>query len=495
MAQSHLGASRVAASENLHDNSNDDSSEENSAAHQEYDGGLQQVTPVQSGEKRHGPLISSPIPSKRSALEQPNTRPDPAEPNLKFWLALILVGIATGLFGDLMMVVLFGVQHIAYNYHSGSYQTAVEHVSGAHRVASLMIAGAFGGIAWYLLRKYTKGESTEADNILWLGKGKLSFRRSFLTSIISEIVIGMGASIGREAAPKLMGAVSGDYVARWTKMTPHQRRLLIACGAGAGLAAVYNVPLGGALFAAELLYGSLSISVVLPALATSLIATVTSWVYLPNHVTYLGLGNFHFTTSQLIWAIVVGPIFGVLSVGYVRMMAWVSHYRMSGKKIIAAPFVAFTILGVVGIRYPELFGNGKDMAHSVFLDGGSLTLLLALFALKPLVTALCVGSGASGGLFTPTLSTGAVLGGALGLLWSMFWPGASVGSYAFIGAAAIMGSGMQAPLAAIVLMLELTHTGLGIVVPLIVATVLATLVARTIDGYSIYSARLPEIEY
>ncbi len=485
----------MTASENLHSSSNDDSSEQDSDSHQDLGAQSIQNPAGQNRKKRPGPFISTPIPSKRSALEQPNTRPDAAEPNLKFWLALIVVGIATGLFGDLMMVVLFGVQHIAYNYHSGSYQTAVEHVSGLHRVLSLMIAGVFGGIAWYLLRKYTKGESTEADNILWLGKGQLSFRRSFLTSIISEIVIGMGASIGREAAPKLMGAVSGDYLARWTKMSPHQRRLLIACGAGAGLAAVYNVPLGGALFAAELLYGSLSISVVLPALATSVIASVTAWIYLPNRATYLDLGNFHFSTSQLIWAVVAGPIFGVISVGYVRMMAWVSHYRMGGKKIIAAPFVAFTILGVIGIRYPELFGNGKDMAHQVFVGGGTLTLLLALFALKPFVTALCIGSGASGGLFTPTLSTGAVLGGAMGIMWSMLWPGASTGSYALIGAAAIMGSGMQAPFAAVVLVLELTHTGFGIIVPLMIATVLATLVAKTIDGYSIYSARLPEIEY
>ncbi|SHE93793.1 H+/Cl-antiporter ClcA [Ferrithrix thermotolerans DSM 19514] len=478
----------MTASENLHGGVGDSAPDNNTH-------GTRESNNSSTVRHRKGPLISTPVPSKRSALEQPNTRPDLAEPNLKFWLALVVVGVATGIFGDLMMVVLFGVQHIAYNYHTGSFQRAVEHVSGLHRVVALMIAGVFGGVAWYLLRKFTKGESTEADNILWLGKGQLSFRRSFLTSIISEIVIGLGASIGREAAPKLMGAVSGDYVARWTKLTPHQRRLLIACGAGAGLAAVYNVPLGGALFAAELLYGSLSISVVLPALATSVIATVTAWIYLPNHATYLGLANFHFETSQLVWAVVVGPIFGVLSVAYVRMMAWVSHYRMGGKKIIAAPFIAFTILGIIGVRYPQLFGNGKDMAHTVFLGGGTLTLLLALFALKPLVTALCVGSGASGGLFTPTLSTGAVLGGALGLIWSMFWPGASTGSYALIGAAAIMGSGMQAPFAAIVLVLELTHTGFGIIVPLMVATILATLVAKTIDGYSIYSARLPEIEY
>lgn len=89
-------------------------------------------------------------------------------------------------------------------------------------------------------------------------------------------MVGMGASIGREAAPKLMGGVSGSLLARWTKLTPAQRRLLVACGAGAGLAAVYNVPLGGALFTAEVLYGSLNLPVILPALACSAIATLTA---------------------------------------------------------------------------------------------------------------------------------------------------------------------------------------------------------------------------
>jgi chloride channel protein, CIC family len=145
---------------------------------------------------------------------------------------------------------------------------------------------------------------------------------------------------------------------------------------------------------------------------------------------------------------------------------------------------------VIALRYPQLYGNGKGMAHDAFLGFGGLSLLAALSVLKPFVTALCLGSGASGGLFTPTMSTGAVLGGFLGLAWGYLWPGSPVGAYAMIGAAAMIGAGMQAPLAALALVLELTHNGFALMVPMAVATVIATAMTRWIDGYSIYSARL-----
>jgi H+/Cl- antiporter ClcA len=96
----------------------------------------------------------------------------------------------------------------------------------------------------------------------------------------------------------------------------------------------------------------------------------------------------------------------------------------------------------------------------------------------------------SGGLFTPVLSTGAAFGGVLGAAWSLLWPGVPSGAYAMIGAAALIGAAMQAPLSALVLVLELTHVGFGLVLPMTVAVVTATAVARWVDGYSIYSARL-----
>jgi H+/Cl- antiporter ClcA len=291
-----------------------------------------------------------------------------------------------------------------------------------------------------------------------------------------------------------MGGASGSVISHWFNLTPAQKRLLVACGGGAGLAAVYNVPLGGALFTAEVLYGSFTLPVVFPALATSLIATVVAWIYLPSGATYPDIANYRFTASIMVWSLIAGVIIGALAVLYVRLIGWVSYHRAKGVHIFWAMPIAFLIVGVLGLWYPQLFGNGKDMAHEAFLGATGLGLLFALFALKPLVTALTLGSGAAGGLFTPFLATGAVLGGFLGSVWTHLWPGSPVGAFAMVGAAAMIGASMQAPLAGLVLVLELTHGGFNLAIPMMAATVIATLIVRQVDGYSIYSARLPPRE-
>ena len=442
--------------------------------------------------RRPQPLLKQRLPSGRGATEQPNiTSAGAGVLTPRFWAMVILTGIAAGLLGALMMLILFNVQYAAFGYHSGSLQRGVEQASAARRVGSLLIAGAFGGIAWFVLRRYTSGQPSEIDESLWNGDGRLSFRRSLGSSVISEVVIGMGASIGREAAPKLLGGASGSVLAGWSGLSDQQRRLLVACGGGAGLAAVYNVPLAGALFTAEILLGSITLPVILPAIACSLIATATAWIYLPDHAVYQGIPDYRFTWSVMTWALLAGPVIGLISAGYIRLIGEVSYHRARGTRALIAPVIAFGILGIIGIWYPQLFGNGLDMARDAFLGIGSLSLLLTLFALKPLVTALCLGSGASGGLFTPTLATGAVLGGALGIAWSLAWPGTPSGAFAMVGAAAMIGAAMQAPLSGLALVLELTHSGFGLMVPMMAATGIATLVAFHVDGYSIYSARLP----
>ncbi|WP_304046000.1 chloride channel protein [Jatrophihabitans endophyticus] len=424
---------------------------------------------------------------------QPNVTGDgDARLTARFWVMVVLTGVATGLLGDGLMFLLFGIEHLAFgvNGNDSSFTAAVADAGGWHRVVPLLVAGAFGGPAWYLLRRFTPGKKSEVDEVLWTGEGRLSLRRSLGTSVISEIVIGLGASLGREAAPKLMGAVSGSMVAEWAKLTPAQRRLLVACGGGAGLAAVYNVPLGGALFTAEILVGAVNLPVILPALACSGVATCVAWLYLPSHATYLDIPDYAFSGRLLVWALLLGPVVGVLAAGWVRLIGWVSHHRVQGRWAIGAPLVAFAVLAVVALRYPELYGNGRGMAHTAFVGAGTLALFAALSVLKPFVTALCLESGATGGLFTPTMSAGAVLGAFLGIAWSHLWPGSPIGAYAMIGAAAMIGAGMQAPLAGLALVLELTHSGFALMVPMIVATVLATAIARWIDGYSIYTARL-----
>ena len=437
------------------------------------------------------PLIRTRLPSGRGATEQPNVTSD-GDTALTpvFWMVLVATGVAAGLFGDLLMFILFSVEHLAFGFNAGPLQDGVRHASDLRRLIMLPLGGLIGGVAWYLLRRYTDGKS-EIDDSIWNGDGKLSFGRSFGTSLISEFVIGMGASLGREAAPKLMGGVSASVLATWAQLSIGQRRLLVACGGGAGLAAVYNVPLAGALFTAEVMVGTLALPVVLPALACSGIATAVAWIYLPAHATYLNIPAYRFTLPLLVWSLLAGPVIGVIAAGYIRLIGWVSFYRFTGWRSIPAMVVAFGILGLIGFALPQLFGNGRDLANQAFLGLGAIGLLLLLFLLKPLVTAMCLGSGASGGLFTPTMSTGAAFGAAFGIAWNLLWPGSPAGAYALVGAAALLGAAMQAPLASLALVLELTHSGFQIMVPMVAATVTATIVSRYIDGYSIYSARLP----
>ncbi len=441
------------------------------------------------------PLVRKRLPSGRGAIEQPNAGHDgPAALTPIFWLAIILTGVATGLLGDLLMALLFHVERAAFGYHSGSLLDGVRHASNTRRVVPLLIGGVFGAVAWYLLRRFWKG-SSEVDDALWRGTGELSFWRSLGTSAISEVVIGLGASIGREAAPKLMGGASGSVIAQWARLSPEQRRLLVSCGAGSGLAAVYNVPIGGALFTAEVLVGSISLPVILPALACSAIATQTARWYLPDHATYFGLPHYQSSASIVVWALLLGPLVGLFAAGYIRLIGWISHHRAEGAAMLVAMPIGFALLGLLGIAYPELFGNGKGIVGETFVGGSGLTLLLALFLLKPLVTAMCLGVGASGGLFTPVMSMGALFGGFLGIAWTHLWHGTPPGAFAMVGAAAMIGASMQAPLAGLVLVFELTDSGPGLAIPMIAATVIATAIARWLDGYSIYSARLPAITH
>lgn len=439
------------------------------------------------------PVIKKRIPSGRGAMEQPNVTSDgEAQLTPLFWLAIVVTGVITGLFGDFLMYVLRVVEDWTFHYHGGSYEAAVALTSPLHRVVALALAGVIGASSWFLIRRYLGHQKSEIDDVLWNGDGRLGAKRSFATSVVSEIVIGMGASIGREAAPKLMGGATGSFLAPWFKLSPAQRRLLVACGGGAGLAAVYNVPLGGAIFTAEVMVGSFALPVVLPALVCSFVATLTAWLYLSPNATYADIPNFSFSSSLMAWSLVAGLLVGLLAVAYVRLLGVVSYRRAGGKNVLWVMPLVFTGVGVLGIWFPQLFGNGKDMAHDAFLGVGSLGLLLALFLLKPLVTAITLGSGAAGGVFTPFMATGAVLGAFLGSAWAHLWPGAPVGACALVGAAAMIGASMQAPLAGLVLTMELTHSGFGIMLPMLAATAIATFIVRHIDGYSIYSARLPE---
>jgi H+/Cl- antiporter ClcA len=237
----------------------------------------------------------------------------------------------------------------------------------------------------------------------------------------------------------------------------------------------------------------LALRFVLPAMVAALIASGVSWIALPNTPTYL-IPKYPSSASVLIWALLAGPIAGLVSIGYVRSIRWAECNKMHGRQRLVAPLVAFGLLGVVSIWFPQILGNGRDVSQAAFTGQLGQGLVAILLVLKPAATLLCVRSGAPGGLFTPSLTLGALLGRVLGHAWSWFWPGVTPGLFALLGAGAVLAATTQGPLSTVILLMELTGRDRSFILPLLLAVCTATLVARTIEARSIYDAHLSDDE-
>ena len=411
----------------------------------------------------------------------------------RFWLAVLFTGIFTGLGAAALTRIVEVVQHFVWGGSGLNILEVAKTVSPAHHVLALLGAGLVTVFGMIVLKRVSSANSIDVTAAIWFHAGRLPGVRTVGSALLSVINVGMGAPLGREGAPKQVGAVFANLFSEKGKLSDEQRKLLVACGAGAGMAAAYGVPLGGALFSIEVLRGVLALRFVLPALITSIVATGISWIFLPDAPTY-HLPNFSNSYPLMIWALVAGIIVGICSVGYVRAVTWAETHRPTGWVRYATPIISLTLVGIVSIRYPEILGNGKDIAQLAFDSRVTPLLMLTLVFLKPAATIGSLGSGVPGGLFTPSLSFGAMLGGVLGYGWAHFLPGSPAGIYALLGAGSFLAATTQGPISAVVLMMELTGGDRKFILPLLIAVGVATLVSRTIEPRSIYDARLTDEE-
>jgi H+/Cl- antiporter ClcA len=352
----------------------------------------------------------------------------------------------------------------------------------------LLAAGLLVGIGGALIKK-TLGAPGEAEAAIWFRSGRMLLLATLAKAVHSIVTVGMGTSLGRESPIKQAGGAIASRLALGARLSRAEQRLLVACGVGAGMASAYNVPVGGALFAVEVLLGSISLRLALPALLCSGVATAASWVFLPTGPIY-EVPEYPLTMQLTVWSLVAGPLLGLATVPLIQVIGWAeAHKPHAGWGVYVAPIAVLTILGAVSVPFPELLGNGKDVVQLAYADEFGLSLLLVLPALKLLATAGCLGGGASGGLFTPTMTVGALLGGLLGHAWDAIWSGASMGSCSVIGSCAFLAAATQGPISALVLVLELTRHVDATMVPMLLAVAGAMLVARKIESRSIYSIR------
>jgi chloride channel protein, CIC family len=433
--------------------------------------------------------MPNPLPRNGDAI--PTTLRHPRA--LRFWLAVVLIGVSTGLGAIALTKLLEAVQRLAWHGSGTEILEAARQVSFVRHVLVLVGAGLLTGVGQLLLKQLSSGNGIDTTAAIWFYAGRMPALRTLGSAVLSIFEVGMGASLGREGAPKQAGAVFANFFSDAEDLSDEQRRLLVACGAGAGMSAAYGVPLGGALFAIEVMRGKLALRYVLPALFASMIATGVSWIALPNTATYV-IPSFSLSASVIFWALAAAPITALSSVLYVRLIRWADQHKPRGWQRFILPMIVLGLLGVVSFWFPQILGNGKDLSQLLFANNVVPRLVLALLLLKPAATIFCMRSGVPGGLFTPSLTFGALLGAVLGHVWSWFWPGVPPGLFALLGAGAVLAATTQGPISAVVLIMELTGRDRSFILPLLLIAGISTLIARSIEDRSIYDARLTDEE-
>lgn len=405
----------------------------------------------------------------------------------RFWLRVCLIAASAGLAGAGLLRLLLLTQHLAFGFSHGSFYDGVVGAPWWRRIAVLAGAGVLTAAA-VTIKHASAGHGGGLQESIWFHDGRMPFARTMFRAVVSIVAVGLGVSLGREGALKQAGAA---FASLWKdrRSTGPERRLLAACGAAAGIAAAYNVPLGGALFGMEVLLGAMSVELVAPMLLSTVIATAITRrlvhagpIYaLPAYVPH---------ASHFVWALVAGPLCGVIAGLYVRWIGWIDGRKPKRAwASVAAPFAVCVALGASSIALPQLLGNGRNVVHAALVGGLPLGLIALVMLLKPLATGLCLGSGIPGGLFTPTCCLGALAGELLGRLFLMAWPGAPDGSYALVGMVALLAGATHGPVSAIVLVAELTGNA-ALVLPALVACAGAVVVARVVSPSSLYSARV-----
>jgi CIC family chloride channel protein len=412
----------------------------------------------------------------------------------RFWLLVVATGLLSGLGAVLLVNLLRFVQGIVWNPGEVAHDAADATASPMARLIVCTAGGVLVTVVSLIMRRPLGGHGTSGViEAIWFKAGHLPIGRSLVRGALSIILVGMGASLGREGALIQGGASTGSWLGERFRIGTDQVRLLVACGAAAGIAAAYNMPIGASLFGLEVFLGSFALELFGPVVVSCVIATLVSRVLIASHPTYEIPAYTLLEPRQLCVALVIGLCVGAASALFVKVVdvtARAAQRIPKGVIVFCPPFAMFA-LGMVARWYPQILGNGYSAVNAELLVGLPLGLLVILPFLKLAMTSLCAASGIPGGMYTPSLFYGALLGGALGEVAARVIPGGAgpPGAFAIVGMGAALAGTTQAVVSTTVMIFELTGN-YGVVLPLMLAGVAAASVSRHLVSESLYTAPL-----
>lgn len=451
--------------------------------------------------------------------------------HLRMAVAVVLHGVGTGLVGIFVFYLIDVVQHLGFGHAEGAsgFLQLAEQAPVWRRIASVTVAGFLAALSWYTLRgmepRFVPVDISMSGTVMPAGV-------TILNAMIQDIAVALGGSFGREAAPREMASMLGGHIGDWLRVNSDQRRILVACGTGGGLAAVYSVPLSGACYIIEhILDWDTSPQAVIPATVVSLIATAMTYTTVPTQGLY-SIAAYNMRVPSfgiMLWAAMIGPVCGLTAKYFMDFIGLVRPFRPKARfpatfetvkegqfvrtfefyrtasgevrnhfedtvvvrrtedsivtrkpgsaeekeyseaawsqadvegvrdwRILVLMPAAFFILAIFCAPFPSLLGNGRALALVAIQQARYWYQLSMLLFLKAFCTGVAIGSGADGGTLTPSVALGATLGVVVGSVLHYFlgMEFAPMELMAMVSAAAFLASTMQAPVTAVLLVIE-----------------------------------------
>lgn len=353
--------------------------------------------------------------------------------------------------------------------------------------------GLLAGLVLLLGKRLVKGKSsTDYMEAIVIGDGKLPLRTSLVKITAALFTIGSGGSIGREGPMVQFAALLASLIGRWRKFSRQQLRLLVACGAAAGIASAYHAPIGGSFFVAEIILGTIAMESLGALVAASVAATLTMQV-LGDADTLYTVPQFELHTPfEMVPYLVLGLVAGSLAPLFLRSLRIAEAAFVETKlPLIGRLTLGGLLVGVIAISVPEVCGNGYTVVVDILNGQIVWVALIGIMCCKWLATASSVGSGAQGGVFTPTLFMGAAGGYLFGTGVAAIWPQAVIDpkAFALVGMGAFLSAASRAPVMAVIMLFEMTLS-YEIMLPLMLCSVIAYFTARGIDSHSLYGEAL-----
>ena len=403
-----------------------------------------------------------------------------------------IIGTLTGFGAYLLNLIVDGVQFGLFEFVGADLFS--KSTTDYLRILFPAIGGLSVGLLTFYLSPEVKGHGIPGVMDAVANKGGLIRRRvAFLTSVTSGLTIGSGGSAGKEGPIVQIGSAIGSGIGQLFRVSQQRLKILVGCGAAAGLAAVFNAPIAGVVFAIEVILADFSLTVFTPIVISSVIATAISR-YLIGSSPFFAIPSYALNSfSELPLYMLMGLAGGVLSVVFIVTLYKIEDVFEENIRlpVFIKPAIGGLLTGVIAYWFPELYGFDDTATHTALVGRPEILILGVLIFAKILATSFTLGSGGTGGLFTPSLFIGAMFGAMFGTIVGKLFPtiAAPPGAYALVGMGVIVAGTIHAPLSALLIIFEVT-ADYKIILPLMLGTVTSTLVSRWLKKDSIYTMKI-----